>query len=512
MRRRSSDMENGNESDDIPEHVIFDNVPISPRPKQLPAKQLSPSFAQRNMALRRLQESSQGDNSQISEEPLRPIRGARAISYHDTLLNDMDADTRQLTAQLDVHAQRSAPIEETAFDDHRSQTSIKSRSDRKASAKAIAQNLKPMIDERIESLPISKEKEAMLTCTRPTHLPPKSRKEEKKHIKEYEKLVFGSLEAEKKSQKRKSKLMTQKAKHLTNSADTWTNQILPHFATAVKDPRTKTLWWSGLPNRVRGRIWSICIGNALSVTEETFKVALEKSNKTEHGLRANSGSDSDDEGPQLLTLESYKLLESSVDTTFIDLKIFQAGGPLHESLVQVLKAYLYYRQDVMVSYIEGVNYIAGLLLLYLPPVQAFITMVNVLNRALPLALYTRDEPVLNRFVAIFLTRLSQRLPRLHKHLHEELRLAPLTYLEPMLVSFLAKQAPIDISSRVFDIYAFEGDAFLLRAVIGVFISLEHALYGTAREVLTVLTGADKENTWEKNLREEDFIRKCRTAY
>lgn len=389
-----------------------------------------------------------------------------------------------------------------------------SKSERKASAKAIAKNLRPVIDDRIEPLPISKEKEAILACTRPTHLPPKSRKEEKKHIKEYEKLMYGSLESEKKLQKRNSKLVTQKAKHLTNSADTWTNHILPHFATAVKDPRTKHLWWSGLPNRVRGNIWSICIGNTLSVDETTFKIALRKSQETEANLKrwSSSDSDADEATSQLLTLESYNLLNASVRHTFPDLKIFQSGGPLHESLIDVLKAYLYYRQDVMVSYIEGVNYIAGLLLLYLPASQTFITMVNVLNRALPLALYTRDEPVLGRFVAVFLSRLGQRLPSLNRHLHEVLHLSPLTYLEPMLISFLARQAPIDISSRIFDIYAFEGDAFLLRAVIGVFIALEHALYGTAEEVLTVLSGNDREDTWAKNLREDDFIKLCRAAY
>ncbi|CCG80814.1 Putative uncharacterized protein [Taphrina deformans PYCC 5710] len=385
-----------------------------------------------------------------------------------------------------------------------------SRSARKASAKAMVKDMKPSIDHRVESIPISKEKEAILTCTRPTYLPPKSRKEEKKHLKEFERLMFGSLEAEKKSQKRRSKAMVQKAKHLTNSADTWTNQILPHFASAVKDPRTKQLWWNGLPNRVRGEVWYTCVGNTLSVTAETFKLATEKSLQTEKILKTRQ--EDEDDPDQLLTLESYELLDKSVAQTFIELRIFQKGGPLHESLVQVLKAYLYYRQDVMVSYVEGVNSIAGLLLMYLSPLQTFVTLVNVLNRSLPLALYTRDEPVLNRFVAVFITKLSERLPLLHRHLHSDLGIAPLSYLEPMLLSLLSKQAPPDVSSRIFDIYAFEGDAFLIRAVIAVFVSLEHALYGRTEDVMSVLSGEDKEHTWEKNLKEDEFIQRCKYAF
>lgn len=384
------------------------------------------------------------------------------------------------------------------------------RSERKASAKAFVSDLKPKIDHRFEALPISKEKEAILACTRPTFLPPKSRKEEKKHLKEFEKLVYGSLEADRKLQKRKSKALVQKAKHLTNSADTWTNHILPHFATAVKDPRTKALWWSGLPNRIRGEVWATCVGNSLSISADTFNLALSKSEQTEELLSRRQ--EDEHHGDMLLTSESYELLQSSVARTFTNLRIFQNGGPLHKSLIQVLKAYLYYRQDVMVSYVEGVNYIAGLLLLYLPPIQCFITLANVLNRSLPLALYTKDEPVLNRFVAVYLARVAEVLPQLHKHLHQVLRIAPLVYLESMLNSFLARQATPDISSRIFDIYAFEGDAFLIRAVVAVLMSLEHALYGNVHDVLTVLAGEDREHTWEKNLLEDDFIRKCRTVY
>ena len=50
----------------------------------------------------------------------------------------------------------------------------------------------------IDPLPISKEKEAVLTRTRPSWLPPKSQKEEKKHMKEWEQMMARAAEAEKK--------------------------------------------------------------------------------------------------------------------------------------------------------------------------------------------------------------------------------------------------------------------------------------------------------------------------
>lgn len=427
-------------------------------------------------------------------------------SYHEQLLKDLGADTRQLTEELNQFAERLISAQELTSKTLSTQGSIHSKAARKASAKAIVKDLRPVIDHRIEALPISKEKEAALACTRPTFLPPKSKKEEKKHLKEYEKLMFGSLEHDKKTQKRRSKAMVSKAKHLANSADTWTDQIIPHFPVAVKDPRTRNLWWSGLPNRVRSQVWSICVGNALSVNEETFKVALKRSLEVETELQTDSDAHSIDQF-QLLTAESYRLLEDSVQRTLPELRLFQDSGPLHKPLMDVLKAYLYYRQDVMITYMEGVNHIAGLLLLYSSPVETFTLLVNVLNRPVPLAVYTRDEPVLNRFVAIFLKKLSEGLPTLYNHLHIELRLPPLSYLEPMLICLLTKQAPIDIASRVFDVYVFEGDSLLLKAVLACFHVMEHALYGTAQEVVTILSGEDREHAWQNSMKsEDDFMR------
>ena len=52
-----------------------------------------------------------------------------------------------------------------------------------------------MTNGMIDPLPISKEKEAVLSRTRPSWLPPKSKEEEKRHLKEYKKMMRLSQEA-----------------------------------------------------------------------------------------------------------------------------------------------------------------------------------------------------------------------------------------------------------------------------------------------------------------------------
>lgn len=47
----------------------------------------------------------------------------------------------------------------------------------------------------IDPLPISKEKERVLTRTRPSWLPPKDQREEKKHLREYKQMMAKSREA-----------------------------------------------------------------------------------------------------------------------------------------------------------------------------------------------------------------------------------------------------------------------------------------------------------------------------
>lgn len=149
------------------------------------------------------------------------------------------------------------------------------------------------------------------------------------------------------------------------------------------------------------------------MNEETYKIALSKAKKTESALQMKDPNESDSEYSNCMSHEMFQRLRASVDSTFSDLKIFQKGGPLHESLLNVLMAYLYYRQDV--GWLEGTNYCAAVLLLNLPADKSFIALANLLNRPLPLAIYTRDEPALNRFIAAFLPIFARSLPDLYKH-------------------------------------------------------------------------------------------------
>lgn len=165
-----------------------------------------------------------------------------------------------------------------------------------------------------------------------------------------------------------------------------------------------------------------------------------------------------------------------------------------------------YRSDV--GYVYGTHVIAGMLLLNLSPEQSFITLANILNRPLPLAYFTQDEGATSRGYKLFLKAFQYKLPQLHRHLHENLDIHPSVYLEPMLLTLFSLNCSVDITSRIWDVYAFEGDSFLIRVAVAVLTRLESRLYGNREEVLKVIGWNSK--SWDLG-NEDEFMLVVRAA-
>jgi hypothetical protein len=56
----------------------------------------------------------------------------------------------------------------------------------------------------------------------------------------------------------------------------------------------------------------------------------------------------------------------------------------------------------------------------------------------------------------------------------------------MFLTLFSLQCSVDITSRIWDVYSFEGDSFLVRTAVGVMTMLESKLYGDQHEVLKIL--------------------------
>ena len=227
-----------NDSDeDLPDDASLWNVPLSPRP---PAERTmsisasnSPKISPRTSPERRssLQTSFRDLSAQVpktapvlmassplagnmTSPPSSPRvsrvlqRGASTGTMPDHLgfgaprtkswtvaLSELSEEAKSLTEAFESHAVLAEQQYEEAV--QKGGSSVRPSMEKLSRSRTSTVELPPLRinNVMIDPLPVSKEKEKVLSRTRPSWLPPKSQKEEKKHLKEYQRMMESSLEA-----------------------------------------------------------------------------------------------------------------------------------------------------------------------------------------------------------------------------------------------------------------------------------------------------------------------------
>lgn len=509
------------DGDDIPDGLILDNVPISPRPPQERAKSQPPSASVSPDRAPKERVRSVGNGTPpvaVAHGSLRsptwksetvipiaksahssgapsPIK-TRAKSW-TAALADLSAEAKELTEKLEEHADEI---------DHKAQRSstgsmpVVRRSsehyDSKPRHKSALPELPPLrrTNIMIDPLPISKEKEAVLSRTRPSWLPPKDPAEERRHLREYQKMMAQSAEADRRREAAKRAMSQCRDVAADSIMHIWENDIVPRWNDAIREKRTRELWWRGIAPRSRGVVWSKAIGNELGLSETSYKAALSRSQESTARVAAGNGTVEDQKHVAWFDMIRQEVEEK----TWRDLRIFQKGGPLSQGLVDVLSAYAMYRSDI--GYVTGCNTIAALLLLNLSsPPAAFIALANILNRPLPLSFYASDPGAKSSAYNLLLQTLSHKSAGLHGHLVSLPDHDPDAYLADIFTSLFTGQLALDEAARLWDVYVFEGDAVLVRAGVALLAEKEMTLLGakTITEVKLVLDRSDGEED-EKN--------------
>ncbi|KAL4754278.1 hypothetical protein BDW72DRAFT_167134 [Aspergillus terricola var. indicus] len=478
--------------DELPEDASLWNIPISPRPVEdrAPSRDHSPdrspgpqpfplSHSVSEAAVvagppRRSPATSRANRQMARSSSAGPERGQisprnpRLYSYN-SMMSDLSEEAKNLTQALEFHADEN---DRKRGDSLRSgNSSLRSSDESKRDSKSPIE-LPPVQKSNImiDPLPISKEKEKVLTRTRPSWLPPKDQKEERRHLREYKKMMEQSREADK---RRAAQAASAKCER-DNTRDTlqqiWNDYVYPNWTKAIGETRTRELWWRGIPSRIRGQTWNRAIGNELALSDESYDKALKRAKDA----RAKSEGDSGESNKK--TMQWFDAIQADVSKAFPELNLFQEGGPLRETLVDVLEAYAMYRSDV--GYLTGLHTIAALLVLQFPtPSSAFCAMANALNRPLPVAFMTMDHGAIGRTFSLASTALRYKFPRLATHLYETLRLSDEEIFDSMFRSLLTNGLDLERLSRVWDCWVFEGDRILIRAAVAILGCLQTQLFG-----------------------------------
>ncbi|XP_076992456.1 TBC1 domain family member 14 isoform X3 [Tamandua tetradactyla] len=271
---------------------------------------------------------------------------------------------------------------------------------------------------------------ALILEDRPANLPAKPAEEAQKHRQQYEEMVVQAKKRELKEAQRRKKQLEERCRleeSIGNAVLTWNNEILPNWETMWCSRKVRDLWWQGIPPSVRGKVWSLAIGNELNITHELFDICLARA-KERWRFLSTGGSEVENEDAGFSAADreaSLELIKLDISRTFPNLCIFQQGGPYHDMLHSILGAYTCYRPDV--GYVQGMSFIAAVLILNLDTADAFIAFSNLLNKPCQMAFFRVDHGLMLTYFAAFEVFFEENLPKLFAHFKKN-NLTPDIYL------------------------------------------------------------------------------------
>jgi hypothetical protein len=383
---------------------------------------------------------------------------------------ELSEEARVLNQVLEYHASLAGRKLEEELQNRSKLSRPNLDADSGRSSKSNTVQLPPVQKGSLDFMPISKEKEAILSRTRPSWLPPKDPREEKRHLREYQKMMAQSIEAEK---RREENLKIQKCQkdHTRESLNKlWEQYVCSDWDRAVSERSTRELWWRGIGPRVRGQVWQRAIGNQLGLTETSFAMALQRA----RDIWSKNGDELTDQESGMRTW--FADIDRDAGAAFTELNLFQCNGPMRQDLVDICQAYVCYRNDV--GFVYGIQLMAALLLLQLDkPWEVFVCLANCLNRATPAGFLTCDASVTGKTYVQAADALALKSPEVWRYLFGRtqeggLELSGEEVFEPMFRTLFTNGLDLERLVRIWDCWVFEGDRVLVRTAVAILSCLE----------------------------------------
>mmetsp|Transcript_43359 Transcript_43359/g.102048 ORF Transcript_43359/g.102048 Transcript_43359/m.102048 type:complete len:551 (+) Transcript_43359:82-1734(+) len=266
------------------------------------------------------------------------------------------------------------------------------------------------------------------------------------------------------SERLRNERLVQRDSSLADRRKQW-EEILPDFERKRKSAQCLNLCWRGIPTNLRVHVWQKCIGNQLRITQGMYDIFRQHARVAREKMEAEGESADGGGNDHLLGSEgSLRIVDKDLPRTFAELGFFHEGGPLEAQLRDVLEAYVFYRPDV--GYVQGMSYLAAMLLLSMDTFQAFVALANLLHSHYFLSFFSMDMHEVRVRFSVFEILLERQLPDLY-HTFFQLGVTTDVYLLNWLMTLFAKSLPIDITSRIWDNYLMCGESFMIRTALGV---------------------------------------------
>ena len=338
---------------------------------------------------------------------------------------------------------------------------------------------------------------------RPKNLPKKSKEEEEYHrklVEENRKLYLEALHQKHLKEIEYKKRLEKKLIKQQKLSKIWVNEIIPKWLEKKRDKNIKEYFYMGLSPSVRGRVWMLCLGNRFSITKEYYQIQVnnskeilkkykmkkDMSNKTDKTKsiyinkdnnidiekiddNINEQNDSDEEDNKSIIKDKEKsinIIELDIERTFPYLGLFKGNSPMAEDLREILRVFVISRPDI--GYIQGLSFIAGILLLNMDKFKAFISLMNLILNPIMLPFYKMDNESIQQRLKLFKQVFYFNLPELCGHF-DELGLLPENYFLSWNMTLFTRDVNLELANRIWDVFMIEGVKAIYSAAI-VFLS------------------------------------------
>eukprot|EP00388_Colpodella_angusta_P043297 GDKK01059051.1.p1 GENE.GDKK01059051.1~~GDKK01059051.1.p1 ORF type:complete len:619 (-),score=123.00 GDKK01059051.1:72-1928(-) len=161
--------------------------------------------------------------------------------------------------------------------------------------------------------------------------------------------------------------------------------------------------------------------------------------------------------------------EASLEVIWVDLPrtfgstgLFCPGGALYTPAVGVLGSWVYFRPDV--GYVQGMNYIAAVLLLHLEPFRAFQVFANLLTSPSLLGLFQLNREAVQIRYTLFNSLLEIVVPEVARAFKVH-QIPPDMFLLEWFLSLFAKAIPFRAALVVWDLVLVDGEEMLFLTAV-----------------------------------------------
>lgn len=189
-------------------------------------------------------------------------------------------------------------------------------------------------------------------------------------------------------------------------------------------------------------------------------------------------------------MDTVQLISFDMPRTFTLLQFFDANGPLYPGLQSVLEAYVVYRPDL--GYVQGMSFLASMLLLNLEPPAAFTVLANILNLPVEKAFYGMNVPLIDAYSLAVDAMIAECVPKIGR-LFQKYEISSRMFLLEWVMTLYAKALPLDIAAHVWDLFMLEGEIVIFRVAVAlVHLFRDELIYATYDQCLTLLNNIPQE--------------------